>query len=202
MSNYLYYNFQYSNTSDSSQQVSFDISKNLPLLNNSKHYNFSIIKLFIGARSLPRMYAYITPWGPQNNGYNGDPNQGNPYQSIYEVSLYDKTTQQGVVVNLIHIPEGLFNQIPSLTPANPFQDLVTYNQQYAMNSITGFLNQINTAYQTAVTQLIALVPALGTAGLTAPVISLNPVTGLLSVTADSAFYSPTAGRVNAGINFR
>ena len=124
MSNYVYYNLQYANTSDSSQQLTFDISKNLPILNNCKHYNFSIIKAFIGARSLPRMYQYILPFGNLNNNYNGNPLEGNPYKSIYGVSLYDRTTQTEVFVNLIHTPEGQYPLLNPLTPANPYQDLV------------------------------------------------------------------------------
>ena len=197
MSNYVYYNLQYANTSDSSQQLTFDISKNLPILNNCKHYNFSIIKMFIGARSLPRMFNYILPFGPLNNNYLGNPLLGNPYKSIFAVSLYDRTTQTEVVVNLIHVPEGAYPLIPPLTPASPNQDLVNNTIQYQINSIVGFLNQINTAYATAAAQLATVVP-----GLQPPVISLNPQTGLLSISAPTASYSSTAGRVNAGINFR
>lgn len=197
MSNYVYYNFQYGNSSDVSQQVSFDISKNLPLLNNCKRYNFSIIKMFIGARSLPRMFNYILPYGQLNNGFNGDPLQGNPYKSIFAVSLYNKATQQEVVVNLIHTPEGLYNSPPALTPASPFQDLVNYTQQYQINSIVNFLNQINTAYATAAATLGG--------GVTPPVISLNPTTGLLTISGSPTYYSPSLGPntgINAGINFR
>jgi len=200
MSNYVYYNLQYSNSSDNSQQLVFDISKNLPILNNCKHYNFSIIKMFIGARSLPRMFNYILPFGNLNNNYLGNPLLGNPYKSIYAVSLYDRTTQTEVIVNLIHTPEGDYPILPPLTPASPFQDLINNTTVYQINSIVNFLNQINTAYATAVTQLVALVPAL--AGLQPPVISLNNQTGLLTISAPTASYSSTAGRVNAGINFR
>lgn len=197
MSNYIYYNFTYSNSSESSQEVNFDISKNLPILNNCKQYNFSIIKMQIGARSLPRMLNYILPFGPLNNGYNGDPNQGNPYKSIYGVSLYNKATQTEAFVNLIHEPEGLYAPIPPLTPLSPFQDIVNYTRQYSINSIVGFLNQINVAYATAAAQLGG--------GVTPPVISLNPVTGLLTISGSPTYYSPTLGPntgISAGINFR
>jgi len=197
MSNYVYYNLQYANTSDSSQQLTFDIAKNLPILNNCKHYNFSIIKAWIGARSLPRMFNYILPYGPLNNGFNGDPLQGNPYKSIYAVSLYDRTTQTEVLVNLIHTPEGNYTPPPSLTPAAPFQDLVNHTQQYQINSIVNFLNQINTAYATAA--------AIIGGGVTPPVISLNPITGLLTISGSPTYYSPSLGPntgINAGINFR
>lgn len=197
MSNYVYYNLNYANTSDSSQQLTFDIAKNLPILNNCRHYNFSIIKMFIGARSLPRMFNYILPFGPLNNGYNGDPLQGNPYKSIYAVSLYNKATGAEAIVNLIHTPEGNYTPPPSLTPAAPFQDLVNHTQQYQINSIVNFLNQINTAYATAAATLGG--------GVTPPVISLNPTTGLLTITGSSTFYSPALGPnagISAGINFR
>jgi hypothetical protein len=153
--------------------------------------------MFIGARSLPRMFNYILPFGPLNNNYLGNPLLGNPYKSIFAVSLYDRTTQTEVVVNLIHVPEGAYPLIPPLTPASPNQDLVNNTIQYQINSIVGFLNQINTAYATAAAQLATVVP-----GLQPPVISLNPQTGLLSISAPTASYSSTAGRVNAGINFR
>ena len=203
MSNYVYYNLNFSNTSDSSQQLTFDISKNLPILNNCKQYNFSIIKMQIGARSLPRMYNYILPFGNLNNNYLGNPLQGNPYKSIYGVSIYDKASQTEVFVNLIHTPEGAYPLLQPLTPASPFQDLINNTTVYQINSIVNFLNQINTAYQTAVAQMILLQPAL--AGLTAHEITLNPQTGLLTITGDSTYYSPTLGPnagVSAGINFR
>jgi hypothetical protein len=152
----------------------------------------------VGARDLPRCFNYILPFGPSNNGYNSDPNQGNPNKSVYGVSLFDTITSTEIFVNLIHVPEGIFSQNPqALTSSAPFQNLTGNVQYYSINSIFGFLNQINTAYQTATTQMIAAVPAL--AGLTAPVISLNPQTGFLSVVAPKAFFG-AGGRVNAGIN--
>jgi hypothetical protein len=197
MSNYVYYELNYSNTSDSSQQLTFDISKNLPILNNCKHYNFSIIKAYIGSRSLPRMFQYILPFGNLNNNYNGNPLEGNPYKSIYGVSLYNKATQTEVFVNLIHTPEGLYPTLQPLTPANPFQDLVNNTTIYQINSIVNFLNQINTAYATAA--------AIIGGGVTPPVISLNPVTGLLTISGSPTYYSPSLGPnagISAGINFR
>lgn len=197
MSNYVYYNLQYANSSDSSQQLTFDISKNLPILNNCKHYNFSIIKMFIGARSLPRMFNYILPFGPLNNGYLGNPLQGNPYKSIYAVSLYNKATGAEAIVNLIHTPEGQYPTLPPLTPASPYQDLINNTTIYQINSIVNFLNQINTAFATASATLGG--------GVTPPVISLNPQTGLLTISGDPAYYSPSLGPlagISAGINFR
>jgi hypothetical protein len=199
MSNYVYYNLQYSNTSDSAQFLTFDISKNLPILNNCRRYNFSITKCFLGSRSLPRMFNYILPYGPLNNNYNSNPLQGNPYKSIYAVSLYDKTSQTEVLVNLLHVPEGDYPTPPALTPQNPYQDLLNYNKQYSINSINGFLRQINTAYATAASQLVALQPSIGV--LQPPVISLDNQTGLLSISAPSTSYG-ASGRINAGINFR
>jgi hypothetical protein len=40
------------------------------------------------------MFQYILPFGNLNNNYNGNPLEGNPYKSIYAVSLYNKATQQ------------------------------------------------------------------------------------------------------------
>lgn len=199
-SNYLYYNFQYSNTSDSTQVINFDVTKNVPVLTNCSHYNFSVIKLFIGCRAIPRLYQYILPYGDLNNNYNGNPLQGNPFKSIYAVSLYDSASQTEIIVNLIHTPElGVVPNVPPLTPQAPFQNLVDYANVYQVNSIVNFLTQINTAYATAAAQMALAVPALS--GLQPPIITLNNQTGLLTVTAPSANYGAT-GTVSAGVNFR
>jgi len=145
----IYYDIVSTNFQSTSQPepfLRFNETRTNPIIPNAGDYYLSIVRFSLDTYNLPNLVCEIQP------------NQGNKDLSIYSVTLeYDNglgviTPSNQVFINWIPQNRNATIPIPPNQTANGFQEFTEYYYCYQFQY---FLALINSAFQTALTSLIA-----------------------------------------------
>jgi hypothetical protein len=184
----VYYDLTYNNyqsLTEEPKQLTFNETRNSPLIQNPNNYNLSIIRFQLDTISLPSYIASIQP------------NQSNINLMIHGVNLsyWNGTTETTISITYL-IWKPVHREV-SLPPApssnsNGFQSDSAYYYGYSFLHVCEI---INTAFTTALT---ALKTAIGGGGgaistATAPFIYFDHDNKKFHLVGDSAFYNSNAG---------
>jgi len=163
-------NFQSTTTEE--PFLRFNETRTNPIIANAGDYYLSIVRFSLDTYNLPNFVCEIQP------------NQGNKDLSIYSVTLeYDdglgiKTPSNQVYITWSPQNKNATSPLAPNQTANGFQEFTSYYYCYQFQY---FLALINTAFQTALTSLIA-----NTGGIASPIASANPPILTWDVTSNKA----------------
>jgi len=180
----VYYDLTYNNyqsLTEEPSQLTFQETRNIPIIQNPSDYTLSIIRFQLDTISLPSYIASIQP------------NQGNINLMIHGVNLsyWNGTTETTIPLTYL-LWKPVHREVP-LPPApnttsNGFQADSVYYYGYSFLNVCEI---INTAFTTALTALKALVPAISSA--IAPFIYFSHTANKFHLVGDTAFYNSNAG---------
>lgn len=182
--------FQESNTV-SRRQLSFSDTRDTPIINDGSMYKLSIVKFQLSTFQIPSLYFQIAR------------NQDNINLGAYTVTLeYDDNFgtpyPNSGATNLLWEPQNPDIPLPS-PPSTNTNGTQEFTEYYWTFSWQHFIDIVNTALQTAMSALIASVPALG--GIEAPFMSWDSDSEKAVIYArESHFNSDVFPRVNIYFN--
>jgi len=122
-------------------QLSFEETRNVPILTNASEYYMSVVRFQLETATLP----VIIPIVKQG--------QSNPNLLEYYISMSYLDTGTGITyssgANVIFVPQNITASVPPV-PNVSFND-----EYYYLNTIQPFINQINTCFATVFNALYA-----------------------------------------------
>jgi hypothetical protein len=159
------------NLSATTPALQFNEIRSSTFLQNPSDYYLSIVRFQVDTTSLPLFVPQV------------DITQANPNQLIYRITL--SYGVNSVSVPIIFSPQDLTLSAPTA----PFTADAYRNPYYYVYNIQSFIfDSLNVAFQTAVTQLNAIVPLPST---NAPFIEFDPFTNYCILNADTLGYNET-----------
>jgi len=164
----------------------YNEARTIPYLYDPNEYYGAVVQFTLDNTDTPLLEAQIVP------------DQSNANLTIYNVGL--SYGASNIIVPITYVPQNAtaVQPLPPSSFPNGIQDLNT--GYYSIFSYNYFCQLVNTAYATALTQLIALVPAIPIT-TNPPFIKFDPTTDLFDITIDPIFNQTTAGTpINILIN--
>lgn len=166
---HVYYNISLYNTPDymnatHSIKAEFNETRTIPILQNPSEYHMSVIRFSVPGSSIPIFLSDVQQDASGN------------YISSYSVTLSYLSYYAQVYVQ--YTPRGPIN----ITPA-----------EYPYYSYQAFLDDINTALQTAYTTLVSLAGSGFHSTTQAPFLIYNPTTQIISLMAEQAYATDVSG---------
>lgn len=155
----------------------YNEARTIPYLYDPNEYYGAVVQFTLDNTDTPLLEAQIVP------------DQSNANLTIYNVGL--SYGASNIIVPITYVPQNAtaVQPLPPSSFPNGIQDLST--GYYSIFSYNYFCQLVNTAYATALTQLIALVPAIPITTV-APFIKFDPTTDLFDITIDPIFNQTTA----------
>ena len=178
---HLYYDIRVTNSDQvgstvNRPQVKFNETRSVPYIERPDDWEVSVVRFEVDTYgvSLPLMTPIVQI--------------GQPLQNLLEGQITFKYGATAVGSNLIFVPE---NQAASL-PAPPLTEQDNSQGYYNLNSFQSFIEIINTAFSSALTNLKALVPALNVATNRPPFIQIDQQ-GYCYIYAQQSLYDSGLG---------
>jgi hypothetical protein len=155
----------------------YNEARTIPYLYDPNEYYGAVVQFTLDNTSTPLLEVQIVP------------DQANANLTIYNVSL--SYGASNIIVPITYVPQNAtaVQPLPPSAFPNGIQDLST--GYYSIFSYNYFCQLVNTAYATALTQLIALAPAIPIT-TNPPFIKFDPTTDLFSMEIDPIFNQSTA----------
>jgi len=155
----------------------YNEARTIPYLYDPNDYYGAIVQFTLDNTDTPILEAQIVP------------DQANANLTIYNVGL--SYGASNIIVPITYAPQNAtaVQPLPPSSFPNGIQDLST--GYYSIFSYNYFCQLVNTAYATALTQLIALAPAIPIT-TNPPFIKFDPTTDLFDITIDPIFNQTTA----------
>jgi hypothetical protein len=156
----------------------YNEARTIPYLYNPNEYYGAIVQFTLDNTDTPLLEVQI------------EPDQSNANLTIYNVGL--SYGASNIIVPIIYAPQNAtaVEPLPPSAFPNGIQDIST--GYYSIFSYNYFCQLVNTAFATALTQLIALAPAIPIT-TNPPFIKFDPTTDLFDITIDPIFNQTTAG---------
>jgi hypothetical protein len=156
----------------------YNEARTIPYLYDPNEYYGAVVQFTLDNTDTPLLEAQIVP------------DQSNANLTIYNVGL--SYGASNIIVPITYIAQNAtaVQPLPPSSFPNGIQDLNT--GYYSIFSYNYFCQLVNTAFATALTQLIALVPAIPIT-TNPPFIKFDPTTDLFNITIDPIFDQTTAG---------
>jgi hypothetical protein len=156
----------------------YNEARTIPYLYDPNEYYGAVVQFTLDNTDTPLLEAQIVP------------DQANANLTIYNVGL--SYGASNIIVPITYVPQNAtaVQPLPPSSFPNGIQDLAT--GYYSIFSYNYFCQLVNTAYATALTQLIALAPAIPIT-TNPPFIKFDPTTDLFDITIDPIFNQTTAG---------
>lgn len=173
------------------RQLRFEDYRDVPIVNDASAYKLSVQRFSIDTFQLPCLFFQIKR------------NQANANLGAYSVTLeYDDNLgapyPTSGETNLIWVPQNADIPAPPAPDANP-NDLQIFDEYYWAYSWEHLIDIVNTTFETAMTALIAAVPAL--AGVQPPWLSWNAESQTATLYArESPFNTDAFPRINIYFN--
>jgi len=155
----------------------YNEARTIPYLYDPNEYYGAVVQFTLDNTSTPLLEAQI------------EPDQANANLTIYNVGL--SYGASNIIVPITYVPQNAtaVEPLPPSAFPNGIQDLNT--GYYSIFSYNYFCQLVNTAFATALTQLIALAPAIPIT-TNPPFIKFDPTTDLFSIEVDPIFNQTTA----------
>ena len=155
----------------------YNEARTIPYLYNPNEYYGAIVQFTLDNTDTPLLEIQI------------EPDQSNANLTIYTVGL--SYGASNITVPITYVPQNAtaVEPLPPSAFPNGIQDLST--GYYSIFSYNYFCQLVNTAFATALTQLIALAPAIPIT-TNPPFIKFDPTTDLFSIEIDPIFNQTTA----------
>jgi hypothetical protein len=155
----------------------YNEARTIPYLYNPNEYYGAIVQFTLDNTDTPLLEAQI------------EPDQSNANLTIYTVGL--SYGASNITVPITYVPQNAtaVEPLPPSAFPNGIQDIST--GYYSIFSYNYFCQLVNTAFATALTQLIALAPAIPIT-TNPPFIKFDPTTDLFSIEIDPIFNQTTA----------
>jgi hypothetical protein len=155
----------------------YNEARTIPYLFNPNEYFGAVVQFTLDNTDTPLLEVQI------------EPDQSNANLTIYTVGL--SYGASNITVPIIYVPQNAtaIEPLPPSAFPNGIQDIST--GYYSVFSYNYFCQLVNTAYATALTQLIALVPAIPIS-TNPPFIKFDPTTELFNIEVDPIFNQTTA----------
>jgi hypothetical protein len=155
----------------------YNESRTIPYLYNPNEYYGAVVQFTLDNTSTPLLEVQIVP------------DQANANLTIYNVGL--SYGASNIIVPITYVPQNAtaVEPLPPSAFPNGIQDIST--GYYSVFSYNYFCQLVNTAFATALTQLIALVPAIPIS-TNPPFIKFDPTTDLFNIEVDPIFNQTTA----------
>lgn len=122
-------------------QLSFEETRNVPILHNASDYYLSVVRFQLETSSLPIFIPIVK--------------QGQPNPNVLEYVIGMSYTSMGITyhsnANIIFVPQNLTATIP------PVPNTSYDTEYYYLNTIQPFINMMNTCFSTVFTALNAQV---------------------------------------------
>jgi len=156
----------------------YNEARTIPYLYNPNEYYGAIVQFTLDNTDTPLLEVQI------------EPDQSNANLTIYNVGL--SYGASNIIVPITYVPQNAtaVEPLPPSAFPNGIQDIST--GYYSIFSYNYFCQLVNTAFATALTQLIALAPAIPIT-TNPPFIKFDPTTDLFDITIDPIFNQTTAG---------
>lgn len=186
MGDNVYYDLQYNNYQSLTQepsQLTFQETRNIPIIQNPSDYNLSIIRFQLDTISLPSYIASIQP------------NQANINLMIHGVNLSYWNGSTEITIPLTYLLWKPVHKEVALPPApnttsNGFQADSIYYYGYSFLHVCEI---INTAFTTALTALKLQSGTTAIASALAPFIYFDHNNNKFHLVGDNAFYNSNSG---------
>jgi hypothetical protein len=155
----------------------YNEARTIPYLYNPNEYYGAIVQFTLDNTDTPLLEVQI------------EPDQSDANLTIYTVGL--SYGASNITVPITYVPQNAtaVEPLPPSAFPNGIQDLST--GYYSIFSYNYFCQLVNTAFATALTQLIALAPAIPIT-TNPPFIKFDPTTDLFSIEIDPIFNQTTA----------
>jgi len=155
----------------------YNEARTIPYLFDPNEYYGAVVQFTLDNTDTPLLEAQI------------EPDQSNANLTIYNVGL--SYGASNIVVPITYVPQNTtaVEPLPPSAFPNGIQDIST--GYYSIFSYNYFCQLVNTAFATALTQLIALAPAIPIT-TNPPFIKFDPTTDLFSIEVDPIFNQTTA----------
>jgi hypothetical protein len=155
----------------------YNEARTIPYLYNPNEYYGAVVQFTLDNTDTPLLEVQI------------EPDQANANLTIYTVGL--SYGASNITVPIIYVPQNAtaVEPLPPSAFPNGIQDIST--GYYSVFSYNYFCQLVNTAFATALTQLIALVPAIPIS-TNPPFIKFDPTNELFNIEVDPIFNQTTA----------
>jgi len=155
----------------------YNEARTIPYLFNPNEYYGAVVQFTLDNTDTPLLEVQI------------EPDQSNANLTIYNVGL--SYGASNIIVPITYVPQNAtaVEPLPPSAFPNGVQDIST--GYYSIFSYNYFCQLVNTAFATALTQLIALAPAIPIT-TNPPIIKFDPTTDLFSIEIDTIFNQSTA----------
>lgn len=189
---HVYYNAVITNTSTTKNAIAtFQEFRGDPIVDVPEDYHLSVIRFAIPGTNIPIFVASIQA-GPSPYGSNSNPNLTNYSVTLSYFSDDGKSVPETVVQKYItFVP----NDVSEPTPTRWDVTGVTQNSlYYSVYSYHSFLDMINTAFSSALADLITAVG--GPVGvINPPELIFDPATQLISLVVEKGYIAPASTAV-------
>lgn len=163
----------------------YNEARTIPYLYNPNEYFGAVVQFTLDNTDTPLLEVQI------------EPDQANANLTIYTVGL--SYGSSNITIPIIYVPQNAtaVEPLPPSAFPNGIQDNST--GYYNIFSYNYFCELVNIAFATALTQLIALVPAIPI-GTNPPFIKFDPTNELFSIAVDPIFNQSTGTPINMLMN--
>jgi hypothetical protein len=163
----------------------YNEARTIPYLYNPNEYFGSIVQFTLDNTDTPVLEVQI------------EPDQSNANLTIYNVGLSYGASNIIIPITYISQNNTAVQPLPPSAFPNGIQDVST--GYYNIYSYSYFCQLVNTAFGVALSQLIALEPAIPI-GTPSPFITFNPTTNLFSITIDPIYSQDGSPHINIFFN--